>query len=268
MRETRKSCSRRWAGKRDNSQRWFRDSNRIVVFGARDGSVARKRGRDARARDRSEREFRSRARAGAGKGGASRTRPRPRRRAYRYSRVQIVIIDAFVLVSKKQIFFSIFGFFRLRLQAVIAVFSGCLFYIDTNVRSVFGNSFLGRLRGFSVRPPGPGVIDAVFFRFSSWHTYLLSAEIAPLRSARRQAPRGYPPGRRASPLGAHGVGAAMDRARVASAAEASRARIEEDLGAGESVSERVGRVFAGYRCGTMTVRLERRARAKGPRNAQ
>ena len=79
MRETRKSCSRRWAGKRDNSQRWFRDSKRIelVVFGARDGSVARKRGRDARARDRSEREFRSRARAGAGKGGASRTRPRP-----------------------------------------------------------------------------------------------------------------------------------------------------------------------------------------------
>lgn len=60
----------------------------------------------------------------------------------------------------------------------------------------------------------------------------------------------------------------MDRARVASAAEASRARIEEDLGAGESVSERVGRVFAGYRCGTMTVRLERRARAKGFRNAR
>ena len=114
MRETRKSCSRRWAGKRDNSQRWFRDSNRIelVVFGARDGSVARKRGRDARARDRSEREFRSRARAGAGKGGASRTRPRPRRRAYRYSRVQIVIIDAFVLVSKKQIFFFYFRFFQ------------------------------------------------------------------------------------------------------------------------------------------------------------
>ena len=63
-------------------------------------------------------------------------------------------------------------------------------------------------------------------------------------------------------------GAAMDRARVASAAEASRARIEEDLGAGESVSERVGRVFAGYRCGTMTVRLDpTRAGVRFPKRA-
>jgi hypothetical protein len=38
--------------------------------------------------------------------------------------------------------FSVFGFFRLRLHAVIAVFSmSSLFYIDTNVRSVFSNSF-------------------------------------------------------------------------------------------------------------------------------
>jgi hypothetical protein len=60
----------------------------------------------------------------------------------------------------------------------------------------------------------------------------------------------------------------MDRARVASAAEASRARIEEDLGAGESVSERVGRVFAGYRCGTMTVRLDpTRAGVRFPKRA-
>ena len=102
-------------------------------------------------------------------------------------------------------------------------------------------------------------IDIVaFLRSLSWHT----CEIARTSFGAASAPRGYLPGRRAPLLGGHGVGATMDRARVASAAEASRARIEEDLGAGESVSERVGRVFAGYRCGTMTVRFERRARTR------
>jgi hypothetical protein len=37
-------------------------------------------------------------------------------------------------------------------------------------------------------------------------------------------------------------------------AESSRAAEEDLLGAGESVSERVGNVFTGYTCGTMTVR--------------
>ena len=88
------------------------------------------------------------------------------------------------------------------------------------------------------------------------------AHIASTSFGAASAPRGVYSG--ASHLASRWarVDSAMDRARVASAAEASRARIEEDLGAGESVSERVGRVFAGYRCGTMTVRFERHARAR------
>ena len=137
--------------------------------------------------------------------------------------------------------------------------------------SAFGNrsktpqSGLGRV----FRPPcrTRKLASTFLRRFSSFAFLAHLPRSRVLRSARRRRRGAYLPGRRASLLGGHGVGAAMDRARVASAAEASRARIEEDLGAGESVSERVGRVFAGYRCGTMTVRLERRARAKGFRNA-
>jgi hypothetical protein len=46
--------------------------------------------------------------------------------------------------------------------------------------------------------------------------------------------------------------ARADAARAA--AVAAHRATEEDLGAGESVSERVGKVFAGYSCSTMTVR--------------
>jgi hypothetical protein len=152
--------------------------------------------------------------------------------------------------------FSVFGFFRLRLHAVIAVFSGCVFYIDTNVRSVFSNSFFSastaRLENAARR--------------SDRRVFLSLGTLVECRD--RATSFGAASGAAGVSSGASRVssrrarrGAAMDRARVASAAEASRARIEEDLGAGESVSERVGRVFAGYRCGTMTVRLERRARA-------
>jgi hypothetical protein len=77
-------------------------------------------------------------------------------------------MNAFVLVSKWQDLFSVFGFFRLRLHAVIAVFSGCVFYIDANVRSVFSNSFF--LLGFvgaaedAARPSDRRTLSF------SWHT--------------------------------------------------------------------------------------------------
>lgn len=155
MRETRKSCSRRWAGNATTCQRWFRDSNRIelVVFGARDGSVARKRGRDARARDRSEREFRSRARGRAQERGARLGRARVRRRrAYRYSRVQIVIKRR-VCPRKQADFFFCFRFFQTASYAVIAVFSGCS-VLHRHERSIrFWQQLFGRLHGFSSPPP-------------------------------------------------------------------------------------------------------------------
>ena len=109
MRDARKSCSRRWAGNATTVSGGFAIRTELVVLGARDGSVARKRGRDARARDRSEREFRSRARARR-KGGASRTRPRPEEEGVPLFARQIVIMNAFVLVSKRQDLFLFSGF--------------------------------------------------------------------------------------------------------------------------------------------------------------
>jgi hypothetical protein len=145
---------------------------------------------------------------------------------------------------------------------VIAVFSRCVFYIDTNVRSVFSNSFFFGERGW--RTPHARVIDAVFL---SLGTLVECRDRATSFGAASGAAGVSSGASRVSSRRAR-RGAAMDRARVASAAEASRARIEEDLGAGESVSERVGRVFAGYRCGTMTVRLDpTRAGERFPKRA-
>lgn len=44
---------------------------------------------------------------------------------------------------------------------------------------------------------------------------------------------------------------------AALAAAMKRAREEAELGGAESVSERVGEVFAGYQCSTLDVRLPR-----------
>jgi len=44
---------------------------------------------------------------------------------------------------------------------------------------------------------------------------------------------------------------------AALAAAMKRAREEAELGGAESVSERVGEVFAGYHCSTLDVRLPR-----------
>jgi hypothetical protein len=63
--------------------------------------------------------------------------------------------------------FSVFGFFRLRLHAVIAVFSGCVFYIDTNVRSVFSNSFFFGERARLEDAARPSDRRSLSF---SWHT--------------------------------------------------------------------------------------------------
>ena len=46
----------------------------------------------------------------------------------------------------------------------------------------------------------------------------------------------------------------LTRAKLAAA---KRAREEAELGGAESVSERVGEVFAGYQCNTLDVRLPR-----------
>ena len=205
MRDARKSCSRRWAGNATTVSGGFAIRTELVVLGARYGSVARKRGRDARARDRSEREFRSRARARR-KGGASRTRPRPEEEGVPlFARANC---DHERVCPRKQMAgsFSVFGFFRLRLQAVIAVFSmSVLEPCSTSTRTFvpfLATAFFYSASWARLEDAARRVIDALFL---SLLAHLLSAEIAPLRSARRQAPRGYPPGRRASPLGGHGV---------------------------------------------------------------
>ena len=68
----------------------------------------------------------------------------------------------------------------------------------------------------------------------------------PVRERARSSPRASSPRRRAR----------MQQARDPDA----RGTAEADLGGAESVSETVGKVFAGYQCGTLTVRFRARSR--------
>ena len=232
-------------GERDNSQRWFRDSNRIGRFG-RAIRFGRAETGARRARARPERTGVPFARARARrKGGASRTRPRPEEEGVPLFARANCDHERVCPRKQKAGSFSVFGFFRLRLQAVIAVFSMTVLEpCSTSTRTFvpFLATAFFRLRRRGWKTPHAGVIDASFFLLA----HLLSAEIAPLRSARRQAPRGYPPGRRASPLGGHGVAPRW-------IARASRARLRRPGPASRRTSGRASRcpsAWAGSSRGT------------------
>jgi hypothetical protein len=101
----------------------------------------------------------------------------------------------------------------------------------------------------------PGVAARIYF--SSWSnrgrrvgreapSSLHRLPHFPVRERARSSPRASSPRRRAR----------MQQARDPDA----RGTAEADLGGAESVSETVGKVFAGYQCGTLTVRFRARSR--------